>query len=1150
MSDWARLRQFEQTSLRDSPASSSLYRHDRNRVLLEQILEGNAGSSRDQLLSKLSPDSSSLPITQQSDDFVSTQRKLHKVLISEMKNTPITLSSHAPSQDSSLETNKRIKLLDLLWSQPIGLIHDHLLKSKVQGTGEWVFELPTFQNWIKETIEPLGGAEKEGCLWVQGNLGAGKTMLMNTIVNKLKSEVIKELGQESKTVYYYFDRSGGCKPYQAVASCLRQMCDQKDIPLPKFVTEIENNEFSVSCHASHHQYKGGIHLANLISDFLSVQSQFKRVYICLDGLEECDDLFSLISIIYRFSSIGNLRLIITARPRIVQQCIALGVGCKEMIVQLEDHNGPDMERYIESFFQDQLHICLSDMVGKEAFPGLVNMLVEKSGGKLPPLTLITTVCMGFVHIDYEKQRVFTTPSALPFYLYQFSDEFARQAREYASISCLALIYSNTLSQGPCISQSQYNDMERRLPFARYVSQNWGVHLDNARDEESVKKILENDLLLQTLSQILHVSSRITSASSHSHDNYPSGFGSRHFGAYFGLSVAFKNWQTQEDWVVARDSWNRSPFHVCFLSPGLYACHGLFDIFSRKLFSRIISGDFSPDIQGSEEDEDEESEEDEDHAKPFRHKPVKQLPWKWRPSYKDYLKGSEGWVMIENLHRLFTFSEDEISVADKDGKTPLHHFFIEWPEDTLYALMDILFDRRNKMNNIADDTRKAHDNETISNATTISHKKTLLSLENDYSGRTILDYACERHPLFGTLVAGITEWLPKQISNGIAIAASCGYKILVDYMSEFIDETNGQVNPDRPIIEASKRGFIDIVRLLRQKGVDIHIQDDDGMSPLHHAAYGSHTDTVRFLLLEGGDPNQLDKGGRSPLFCGCESGSDAIITLLREKRASITCTNDNGQTLLHLAALKGNVDVARRLLDLDGGAVQYRMPNFQYPGLALQSPLHIAAREGHFAVVQLLVREGFLIDGRDGDGRTPLSYACEGGHLDNIQFLFSKKRFIDVNSMDDNGRTPLSYAAAEGHVDVVAALIGQGSVNPNIKDIDGKTALIHAAQRGHNDTVVVLILLTSDNYTARTAAFRSFKNLYLRFSNNPIGNIAIDTSVKDKEERSAVSYLRQSGNDGKQGSSDVARYIVEISERLESKASSDGSEGKTKGGNVD
>jgi len=84
-----------------------------------------------------------------------------------------------PNQESSPEAEIQNKLLDLLWSQPVGLIHDHLSKSRVSGSGEWIFALPAFESWQKTTTGSLNSVERgENCLWLQGSLGAGKTMLM------------------------------------------------------------------------------------------------------------------------------------------------------------------------------------------------------------------------------------------------------------------------------------------------------------------------------------------------------------------------------------------------------------------------------------------------------------------------------------------------------------------------------------------------------------------------------------------------------------------------------------------------------------------------------------------------------------------------------------------------------------------------------------------------------------------------------------------------------------------------------------------------------------------------------------------------------------------------------------------------------------
>lgn len=151
--------------------------------------------------------------------------------------------------------------------------------------------------------------------------------------------------------------------------------------MPRFLAEMQTSGSDVANSTGNRQLSGGIWIANLVSDFLSVQSRFKRVYICLDGLEECDDLLDLMVILHRVSAVREIRLVATARSRIVKQCITLGVGRKEMVVQLEDHNSSDIRRYLEAFVQCQQHTCLFDMIGKDAHSGLCDKLVEKSGGK-------------------------------------------------------------------------------------------------------------------------------------------------------------------------------------------------------------------------------------------------------------------------------------------------------------------------------------------------------------------------------------------------------------------------------------------------------------------------------------------------------------------------------------------------------------------------------------------------------------------------------------------------------------------------------------------------------------------------------------------------------------------------------------------------
>lgn len=130
------------------------------------------------------------------------------------------------------------------------------------------------------------------------------------------------------------------------------------------------------------------------------------------------------------------------------------------------------------------------------------------------------------------------------------------------------------------------------------------------------------------------------------------------------------------------------------------------------------------------------------------------------------------------------------------------------------------------------------------------------------------------------------------------------------------------------------------------------QDVDGRTPLHWAASSSMpVEVIRALCDAGAGIDTRDAGsGWTPLMIAASAGRAENVRQLLYQGADALASNSRGQTALHYAASKGQLDVARILLEdgPGGGDINVRDG-------AKQCPLHRAAATGNDAVVRLLLQ---------------------------------------------------------------------------------------------------------------------------------------------------------------------------------------------------
>ena len=104
-----------------------------------------------------------------------------------------------------------------------------------------------------------------------------------------------------------------------------------------------------------------------------------------------------------------------------------------------------------------------------------------------------------------------------------------------------------------------------------------------------------------------------------------------------------------------------------------------------------------------------------------------------------------------------------------------------------------------------------------------------------------------------------------------------------------------------------------------------------------------------------------------------------------------------------------------------------------------TPLAVAAREGHAAIVDLLLEAGAKRSERSG-GYPLLHHAAQGGIVRLTRKLLDEGQ--DPNLRADDGDTPLIDAAFGGHATTVALLLKRGA-DPTLANKKRRTALSYA-----------------------------------------------------------------------------------------------------------
>ena len=161
-------------------------------------------------------------------------------------------------------------------------------------------------------------------------------------------------------------------------------------------------------------------------------------------------------------------------------------------------------------------------------------------------------------------------------------------------------------------------------------------------------------------------------------------------------------------------------------------------------------------------------------------------------------------------------------------------------------------------------------------------------------------------------------------------------------------------------------------------------------------------TMRRILEDGFDPNTKTEKGVPGLYLALEEDSMKVARLLlASRRIKAEQRNAKDESVLMMAAYKGDLDIARELID--------KGADVNKPGW---TPLHYAATKGHLKMMDLLLEHYAFIDAQAPNGNTPLMMAAFYSTPEAVKLLIEAG--ADPNMRNSASKTALDLAQMSNH----------------------------------------------------------------------------------------------------------------------------------------
>ena len=210
-------------------------------------------------------------------------------------------------------------------------LHHRAQESYEPGTCEWFPQYPDWTKWLVGTCH---------CLWLHGIPGAGKTVLISYFIDRTTKHIQAQVHPKRLALAYYYCYFGHkqCEASPFLKWILNRLCRQADY-IPPSVQLM-------------YSYGGEPSLADLLTGIQDILSEFEKVFIILDAIDESEQRSKLLKVLRDLSTdtrFAKIQLLTSSREYVdIEEVMG---GCSTPVSMAN----PYVERDIHTCVMSLLH---------------------------------------------------------------------------------------------------------------------------------------------------------------------------------------------------------------------------------------------------------------------------------------------------------------------------------------------------------------------------------------------------------------------------------------------------------------------------------------------------------------------------------------------------------------------------------------------------------------------------------------------------------------------------------------------------------------------------------------------------------------------------------------------------------------------------